>query len=122
MLVKFCKVMVGFVGVSAELCPPSLKMVFGVSVLHGAQGSPGASGTHTIEQVFSASWPCGSGSFYGCPQVVLGMCTLSNLGRCELTCPSLALVMDNDNVGMAVMMMRGRCDDDDDVRADDDDN
>lgn len=51
------------------------------------------------------------------------MCTLSNLGRCELTCPSLSLVMDNDKAGRAVMMRRGRCDeDDDDVRADDDDN
>lgn len=112
--------LVKFVGNSAKFCTPSLTRVLGVSVLHGAQGSPGASGTHTIERVFSTSWPCGSGPSYGGPQVLLGMCSLSNLGKCELTCPSLALVM--DSVGRAVMMMRGRCDEDDDVRADDDDN
>lgn len=66
--------LVKFVGNSAKFCTPFLTRVLGVSMLHGTLGSPGASGTHTIERVFSTSWPRGSGPFYGGPQVLLGMC------------------------------------------------
>lgn len=78
-----------------------LTAVLGERVLQGVHGVPGAGGAHTLERVVSTSWSCDSG-----PQVGRRVRMPTVLGKCDLVCPFLVLVMDGGDGDDDVMTDR----------------